>query len=304
VTRAVPTVPGTREERAVERRDRTAALVLAVALHALLLALGNRSTDAQLAVSAPGAGPGGAMPVVALSSDAAERLLARLGPPSALLEIGSRGAAASTGPDAPDRAFAPLPAGGLGPAFGPRVIAPEPSPDTPRSPIPVAPAAPRERPALSNATAEPNAETRVPLPAPPTPPTPRTQSPSVGPDVAGAAPPAGTAGEAARGASATGGDDAPFLDVGVLDALVRHRVVPEYPPAARHSGHEGAVVVVLQVDGAGAVSSARVQTSSGYRDLDHAALRAVRKWRFDPDAVRERGTGNRFRLTLRFSLRP
>ncbi len=57
---------------------------------------------------------------------------------------------------------------------------------------------------------------------------------------------------------------------------------PRYPGLARRRGWEGLVVLLVKVDNRGAVTDVSVQTSSGHRVLDQAALDAVRKWHFQP----------------------
>lgn len=60
------------------------------------------------------------------------------------------------------------------------------------------------------------------------------------------------------------------------------RVQPEYPPAAFRSGEQGTVLVRAQIDALGNPVSVEVVNSSRSRDLDRAAVAAVRKWRFEP----------------------
>ncbi len=57
---------------------------------------------------------------------------------------------------------------------------------------------------------------------------------------------------------------------------------PRYPRSARLLGHEGRVVLRVEVTRGGAPASVRVASSSGFSELDAAALRAVRRWRFAP----------------------
>lgn len=57
---------------------------------------------------------------------------------------------------------------------------------------------------------------------------------------------------------------------------------PAYPIAALRAGEFGTTIVEVQLDAAGQVIHASVQTSSGYRDLDRAAVRAVQKFVFAP----------------------
>jgi protein TonB len=62
---------------------------------------------------------------------------------------------------------------------------------------------------------------------------------------------------------------------------------PEYPPRALRNGREGTAIIEFSVNPAGQVHSVRVRTSSGYGELDDAALAVVRdKWRFGPGAPR------------------
>lgn len=57
---------------------------------------------------------------------------------------------------------------------------------------------------------------------------------------------------------------------------------PSYPPAALRRGESGTVVVRVEVDASGTPLDARIIQRSGSRDLDRAALEAVRSWRFQP----------------------
>lgn len=60
---------------------------------------------------------------------------------------------------------------------------------------------------------------------------------------------------------------------------------PVYPSKLLSKGIGGKVVVAVTVGADGRVAGAKVRDSSGNRDLDDAALKAVRKWKFRP-AVR------------------
>jgi protein TonB len=57
---------------------------------------------------------------------------------------------------------------------------------------------------------------------------------------------------------------------------------PDYPPASRRRGEQGRVTLRIEVDATGQVVDVAVQRSAGYVDLDQAAMRAVRRWRFTP----------------------
>lgn len=57
---------------------------------------------------------------------------------------------------------------------------------------------------------------------------------------------------------------------------------PEYPARAARNNESGTVVLALLIGTDGRVSSARVQKSSGSRDLDKAALNALSMCQFKP----------------------
>lgn len=60
------------------------------------------------------------------------------------------------------------------------------------------------------------------------------------------------------------------------------RVQPDYPVAAARIQEEGTVLVRVEVDADGRPADVSVARRSGSRDLDRAALDAVRQWRFRP----------------------
>lgn len=82
-----------------------------------------------------------------------------------------------------------------------------------------------------------------------------------------------------------------------------NRIVPVYPRSARRRGREGVVTLEILVSDGGDVSEAVVVAGSGHRDLDLAAVSAVRSARFVPateDGVQVEG---RLRLTFEFKLK-
>ena len=62
--------------------------------------------------------------------------------------------------------------------------------------------------------------------------------------------------------------------------VVLHGVRPVIPTAAIQAGERGEVLVAVLVDEQGRASELRVVRSTGYRDLDAAAVAAIRQWRF------------------------
>ena len=61
---------------------------------------------------------------------------------------------------------------------------------------------------------------------------------------------------------------------------------PEYPARAMRNGETGTVLVRVAVGADGVPTDVEIARHSGSRDLDRAALSAVRRWRFNP-AVRD-----------------
>lgn len=60
------------------------------------------------------------------------------------------------------------------------------------------------------------------------------------------------------------------------------RTPPPYPSVSRRLGESGKVVLRVELDETGRVSTAQVITSSGHKRLDDAALAAVKTWRCQP----------------------
>jgi protein TonB len=82
------------------------------------------------------------------------------------------------------------------------------------------------------------------------------------------------------------------------DAVPAIRVNPSYPAQARMHGIEGWVEVEFAITAAGTVTKARVIRSS-HGVFERSALRAIRKWRYNPRVVEGRAVrrdGVRVRL--------
>ena len=83
----------------------------------------------------------------------------------------------------------------------------------------------------------------------------------------------------------------------------RRPIRPEYPRGARQRGEQGDVVVELRVGANGSVDAAEVVVTSGFADLDAAALRAVRAARFSPAESGGETVASTARMTLSFRLK-
>jgi len=98
------------------------------------------------------------------------------------------------------------------------------------------------------------------------------------------------------------GEDIPSTSP-TADWRIVRETPPTYPIAALRSGEFGTTVVEVKLDAAGNVIQARVQTSSGYRDLDWAAVRAVRKFEFAPADSTGSGRGGTVLVPINFQRR-
>ncbi|MBU3615925.1 energy transducer TonB [Polynucleobacter sp. JS-Polo-80-F4] len=85
--------------------------------------------------------------------------------------------------------------------------------------------------------------------------------------------------------SAAAGVEGASRLAGAIARKAIHNPKPHYPLASRQLREEGLVVVRLCVDQQGIVGEIGVSKSSGFQNLDHSALKALAKWRFDPIAL-------------------
>lgn len=81
-----------------------------------------------------------------------------------------------------------------------------------------------------------------------------------------------------------------------------HTPAPEYPLRALRDGISGGIALALFVNRCGDVRDAWVLESTGNRELDRAALRAVRSWKNGP--VPDGETTGTYRVRLDFGLDP
>ena len=77
---------------------------------------------------------------------------------------------------------------------------------------------------------------------------------------------------------------------------------PEYPPLAKQMHQEGLVILMAEVDPKGLPVKVEVEQSSGYQLLDQAALKAVRRWRFQPERIGGMPMKSKVSIPVRFRL--
>ena len=83
---------------------------------------------------------------------------------------------------------------------------------------------------------------------------------------------------------------------------LRRNIRPVYPEGARERGESGAVTIEILVGADGSVADVSVAASSGFADLDEAAVKAARRARFVPAESGGRPVASRARLTLDYKL--
>ena len=80
-------------------------------------------------------------------------------------------------------------------------------------------------------------------------------------------------------------------------------IKPDYPKGARQRGEQGEVILEIRVNAAGIVDHVDVVSSSGFPELDEAAVRAARTARFTPAKSGGSPVASTARLTLDFKLK-
>ncbi|MDR7098497.1 protein TonB [Lysobacter niabensis] len=75
---------------------------------------------------------------------------------------------------------------------------------------------------------------------------------------------------------------------------------PKYPAQALRNGERGTVTVSVEIGADGVPTDVGVARSSGSRQLDRAAVDAVRRWRFRPAMVDGRPTAGRVQVPISF----
>lgn len=77
---------------------------------------------------------------------------------------------------------------------------------------------------------------------------------------------------------------------------------PEYPQLARQMSQEGLVILRVEIDKKGIPVQVEVEQSSGYPLLDQAALKAVKRWRFQPERIGDSPVKSVVAIPVRFRL--
>lgn len=78
---------------------------------------------------------------------------------------------------------------------------------------------------------------------------------------------------------------------------------PDYPSIARRRRYQGTVILDVYVLKNGQVGDLRVAESSNYSLLDRAAMKAVRRWQFEPARKGDRQVAMWVKVPIRFNLK-
>ncbi len=89
-------------------------------------------------------------------------------------------------------------------------------------------------------------------------------------------------GRGAKGDGTGGGVGSGETLSGLARPLGGYQVKPRYPESARRAGVQGVTTLRVRVLENGKVGEVIVDQSAGFRDLDMAAMDAVKKWLFEP----------------------
>jgi len=90
--------------------------------------------------------------------------------------------------------------------------------------------------------------------------------------------------------------------IGLTQARYRDTPRPDYPDSARREGSEGSVLLRVLVDEQGRSKKVEINSSSGSQALDHAAMEALRRWRFHPARYRDQAVESWLRVPIEFRL--
>lgn len=77
---------------------------------------------------------------------------------------------------------------------------------------------------------------------------------------------------------------------------------PDYPARALMRGEGGTALVIAHIGPDGVPTSTEIAQSSGSRELDRAAMQAVRRWRFEPAREGGRPTVGRVAVPIDFQV--
>ena len=83
----------------------------------------------------------------------------------------------------------------------------------------------------------------------------------------------------------------------------KRNIRPDYPKGARQRGEQGDVILEIRVNAEGMVDDVKVVESSGFAELDAAAMKAAKAAKFSPARSGHDSVASTARLKLQFKLK-
>ena len=84
--------------------------------------------------------------------------------------------------------------------------------------------------------------------------------------------------------------------------IASSRIMPKYPASALRAGDTGVVTVAATIDANGVPVEVGIDDRSGNRDLDRAAVAAVKRWRFAPAMRNGKPVQGTVRVPVEFAI--
>ncbi|MFT5426326.1 MAG: protein TonB [Gammaproteobacteria bacterium] len=95
---------------------------------------------------------------------------------------------------------------------------------------------------------------------------------------------------------------APIVPVIATDLVPTLKIKPSYPPRALRSGVEGVVTVEFTIAVDGTVKDPNIITSNPPKIFDRSVLKAITKWKFNPEVIDGKAIERRARQDVHFKL--
>lgn len=93
------------------------------------------------------------------------------------------------------------------------------------------------------------------------------------------------------------------IDVNTLPLFKAPRPALNYPRRAKRRGYQGVAILQIELSEKGLITNVKILKSSGFAELDKAAIGNVSKWQFHPVMRDSHGIKARFSVPIEFSLR-
>lgn len=88
----------------------------------------------------------------------------------------------------------------------------------------------------------------------------------------------------------------------IIPPTITNKVLPVYPVSALEKGITGGIVLSAYVNLNGAPEKIETKTSSGVKELDDAAIKAVSQWRFSPATQAGAALASWYEIPVKFEL--